>query len=129
MNLPIKPTDSELEILQVIWENGPTTVRQINDLLNQKRTVGYTTTLKLLQIMAQKGIVSVDKSQRQHIYDARLNQDETQLRLIDQFLETTFGGSAKKLVMQVLGNKKPGKRELDEIKALINRLEGGEHES
>jgi BlaI family transcriptional regulator, penicillinase repressor len=126
MNDHIKPTEAELEILQVIWENGPSTVRQINDLLNTKRPVGYTTTLKLLQIMAQKNIVSVDKNQRTHIYDAHLKQEETQKRLVDQFLETAFSGSAKTLVMQVLGNKKPNKRELDEIKELISKLEGGE---
>ncbi len=126
MNDSIKPTDSELEILQHIWEFGPSTVRQINEALSAKREIGYTTTLKLMQIMASKGILVVDKSERTHIYQAVLKQEETQQQLVDQFLEAAFGGSAKKLVMQVLGNKKPGKRELEEIKVLIAKLEGGE---
>ncbi|MBS4058467.1 MAG: BlaI/MecI/CopY family transcriptional regulator [Bacteroidetes bacterium] len=124
MNDYIKPTESELEILQLLWEYGPATVRQINDALNKKRYTGYTTTLKLLQIMAQKGIVVVDKRVRTHVYKAALQQEETQQRLVDQFLDAAFGGSAKKLVMQVLGNKKPSKNELDEIKSLITKLEG-----
>lgn len=126
MNNSIKPTDSELEILQLIWETGPSTVRQINEALNAKREIGYTTTLKLMQIMASKGILVVDKSERTHIYQAVLKQEETQQQLVDQFLEAAFGGSAKTLVMQVLGNRKPGKIELEEIKNLIAKLEGGE---
>jgi predicted transcriptional regulator len=122
----IKPTEAELAILQVLWEQGPCTVRQINDLMNNKKEVGYTTTLKLLQIMAGKGIVAVDKSQRTHVYQAVLRQEETQRQLVDQFLETAFGGSAKRLVMQLLGHKTPDQRELDEIKRLISKLEGGE---
>jgi len=124
MNDYIKPTESELEILQLLWEYGPATVRQINDAMNTKRYTGYTTTLKLLQIMAHKGIVVVDKRVRTHVYEAALQQEETQQRLIDQFLDAAFGGSAKKLVMQVLGNKKPSKNELAEIKSLITKLEG-----
>ncbi|MDP3461171.1 MAG: BlaI/MecI/CopY family transcriptional regulator [Bacteroidales bacterium] len=126
MNNSIKPTDSELEILQLIWETGPSTVRQINEALSAKREIGYTTTLKLMQIMASKGILVVDKSERTHIYQAVLKQEETQQQLVDQFLEAAFGGSAKTLVMQVLGNRKPGKIELEEIKNLIAKLEGGE---
>lgn len=122
----IKPTEAELAILQVLWEQGPCTVRQINDLMNNKKEVGYTTTLKLLQIMAGKGIVAVDKSQRTHVYQAVLRKEETQRQLVDQFLETAFGGSAKRLVMQLLGHKTPDQRELDEIKRLISKLEGGE---
>lgn len=122
----IKPTEAELAILQVLWEQGPCTVRQINDLMNNKKEVGYTTTLKLLQIMAGKGIVAVNKSQRTHVYQAVLRQEETQRQLVDQFLETAFGGSAKRLVMQLLGHKTPDQRELDEIKRLISKLEGGE---
>jgi predicted transcriptional regulator len=120
----IKPTEAELAILQVLWEQGPCTVRQINDLMNNKKEIGYTTTLKLLQIMAGKGIVAVDKSQRTHVYQAVLRQEETQRQLVDQFLETAFGGSAKRLVMQLLGHKTPDRRELDEIKRLISKLEG-----
>jgi BlaI family transcriptional regulator, penicillinase repressor len=126
MNSKIKPTESELEILQLIWKHGPATVRQINDLMNESRVVGYTTTLKLLQIMTQKGIVRADKTDRSHIYSALLKEEETQQQLVDQLLQAAFGGSAKKLVMQALGNKKTSKAELEEIKLMIKRLEGGE---
>ncbi|MBS4059298.1 MAG: BlaI/MecI/CopY family transcriptional regulator [Bacteroidetes bacterium] len=126
MNIKIKPTESELEILQLIWKHGPSTVRQINDLMNGSRVVGYTTTLKLLQIMTQKGIVRADKTDRSHIYSALLKEEETQQQLVEQLLQAAFGGSAKKLVMQALGNKKTSQAELEEIKLLIRRLEGGE---
>lgn len=120
-----KPTEAELEILQVLWTAGPATVRKINDALQIKREVGYTTTLKLLQIMAQKNLVEVDKRQRTHIYTASIEQEATQRQLVDQLLDAAFGGSAKKLVMQALGNKKTSQKELDEIKKMIERLEGG----
>ncbi len=126
MQMTVKPTDAELEILRLIWQNGPSTVRQINDLLNEKKTVGYTTTLKLLQIMAQKGIVRADKSDRSHVYTALFKEDETQHQLLDQLLQAAFGGSAKKLVMQALGNGKTSRSELEEIKSLISKLERGE---
>lgn len=126
MHTTVKPTDAELEILRLIWQNGPSTVRQINDLLNEKKTVGYTTTLKLLQIMAQKGIVRADKSDRSHVYTALYKEDETQHQLLDQLLQAAFGGSAKKLVMQALGNGKTSRSELEEIKSLISKLERGE---
>ncbi len=126
MQIAIKPTDAELEILRVIWLHGPSTVRQINEVLNEKKEVGYTTTLKLLQIMAQKGIVRADKSDRSHVYTALLKEEETQIHLVDQLLNAAFGGSAKKLVMQALGNGKASKAELEEIKKLIQQLERGE---
>lgn len=119
----IKPTDSELEILQVMWQYGPSTVRFINDILNKSKNVGYTTTLKLLQIMTQKGIVEVDKANRSHIYIALLKKNETQLQLVDELLQAAFGGSAKALVMQALGNRTPDKAEMDEIIAFINQME------
>ncbi len=126
MQIAIKPTDAELEILRVIWLHGPSTVRQINEVLNEKKEVGYTTTLKLLQIMAQKGIVRADKSDRSHVYTALLKEEETQIHLVDQLMNAAFGGSAKKLVMQALGNGKASKAELEEIKKLILQLERGE---
>lgn len=121
-----KPTEAELEILQVLWQDGPSTVRQINDSLQEKREVGYTTTLKLLQIMAQKKLVKVDKRLRTHVYESSIEQEATQQHLVDQLLHTAFGGSAKKLVMQALGNKNTSQKELDEIKKMIERLEGGD---
>jgi predicted transcriptional regulator len=119
----IKPTESELEILQIIWQHGPSTVRQINDILSVKRDVGYTTTLKLLQIMVQKGIVSADKSLRTHCYTAILKEEETQKKLIDQLLSMAFGGSASKLVMSALGNSKPLPEEIEELRNFIKNWE------
>ncbi|MDD4374425.1 MAG: BlaI/MecI/CopY family transcriptional regulator [Bacteroidales bacterium] len=120
-----KPTDAELEILRVLWKEGGSTVRIINEILNAKREVGYTTTLKFLQIMEQKGMVKVDRSSRTHLYSALIREDETQKHLLDQLLQSAFGGSAKKLVMQALGNNKTSQKELEDIKNLIKQLEGG----
>ncbi len=124
-NVIKKPTDAELEILSVLWEFGPITVRFVNDQLNKRREVGYTTTLKMLQIMSEKGLVSREMDGRTHIYSARISQEKIQGKLLDRLLETAFGGSAQKLVMQALGNHSSSKEELEEIKKLIRRLEGG----
>lgn len=119
----IQPTDAELEILQVLWENGPSTVRFINEQLNERKHVGYTTTLKIMQIMTDKGILSRQKKGRTHIYKTILKENETQSLLVDKLLKIAFGGSASKLVMQTLGNKKTSKEELQKIKELIAILE------
>jgi BlaI family penicillinase repressor len=119
----IHPTDSELEILQVLWQNGPSTVRLVNDRLNEKRIVGYTTTLKIMQIMAEKGILSRRKKDRTHIYTPVLNEDETKSLLVNKLLKNAFGGSAGKLVMQALGNNKTSADELKQIKEIIKNLE------
>jgi predicted transcriptional regulator len=118
-----KPTESELEILQVLWQHGPTTVRFVNDELNQKRDVGYTTTLKLLQLMLDKGLVLRDDDSRTHIYRAALREEETQGLLIDRLLDAAFGGSALKLVVQALGHKRTSQEELDQIRDLLNEME------
>jgi predicted transcriptional regulator len=125
MNEP-KPTESELEILRVIWENGSSTVRRVNDTLSRQRRVGYTTTLKIMQIMADKGLLKRDTSGKTHFYKAASSQQKTQQQLIDKLMTTAFGGSAMKLVMQALGNKKSTKKEIDEIRAFLDKLEGGE---
>ncbi|MCD4834903.1 MAG: BlaI/MecI/CopY family transcriptional regulator [Bacteroidales bacterium] len=117
------PTESELEILQLLWKNGPSTVRFINEKQNEVKAVGYTTTLKIMQIMAEKGTLDVNKESRQHIYTPALDEDETKGKLLDGFLKKTFSGSAMKMVMQALGNHKPSKEELDEIKNLIKEIE------
>lgn len=117
------PTESELEILQLLWEFGPSTVRFINDKKNEDKEVGYTTTLKIMQIMTQKGMLKVNKESRQYIYSPALNESETKNKLMDRFLNKTFSGSAMKMIMQALGNHKPSKEELDEIKKLINDIE------
>lgn len=124
----IKPTNSELEVLQVIWENGPSTVKSINDKLNENKEVGYTTTLKIMQIMYNKGILNREKDSRTHIYSARISQEETQLDLLDRFLEKAFNGSASKLVMQALGNHETSKEELENIKAFINQIETNQND-
>jgi len=118
-----KPTQSELEILQIIWDNGPSTVRFVNDKLNLRKKTGYTTTLKLMQIMLEKNLLGRNEKSRVHIYHPLVQQEEIQSQLLDRFLENAFSGSAHMLVMQVLGNHKPSGRELEEIKKLIKDLE------
>ncbi len=118
-----KPTEAELDILTILWEQGPSSVRIVNVKLNKMRSVGYTTTLKQLQIMHEKGLVSRVNDGRTHIYTAERGKEETQKQLLDRLLEAAFGGSASKLVMQVLGNHKSSRKELEEIKKLIQKLE------
>jgi len=121
----IRPTDSELEILQVLWAHGPYTVRETHDALNRDpgRTVGYTTTLKLMQIMVEKGLLFRDESQRTHVYTAAVREGQIQHALLDRFLASAYRGSASKLAIQLLGNHPTTQEELAEIKALIQKLE------
>ena len=119
----IKPTEAELDILSILWEYGACSVRFVNEKLNLTRSVGYTTTLKQLQIMHEKGFVSRISEGRTHIYASERGKEETQKQLLDRLLDSAFGGSASKLVMQALGNHRSSKKELEEIKALINKLE------
>ena len=119
----IKPTESEFEVLQSLWKNGPSTVRQINEELSLKREVGYTTTLKIMQIMHEKGLLSREKSGKTHIYKAEISQSETQQAMLDRFVERTFEGSAMQLVMQALGNHKASPEELSQIRAYLDELE------
>ncbi len=118
-----KPTDAELEILQVLWEHGPSPVRFVNDQLNERREVGYTTTLKLMQIMHEKGLVSRNTDNRSHIYEASVGRHETRNNLLGNFVDNVFSGSATDLVMQALGSHKTSKAELDQIKEFIRRIE------
>lgn len=121
----MQPTDSELVILQVLWATGPHTVRQVNEKLNEKSTkaIGYTTTLKLMQLMAEKGLVSRDTSSRTHIYAAALPEEKAKGSLLQRFVDNTFGGSASALVLRALGQGKASPEELAKIKALIADLE------
>lgn len=119
----IKPTESELEILQVLWTLGKASVRQVNDELSKVRDIGYTTTLKLLQIMFEKKLVSRTEEGRYHVYEAAVSERATQQLLVDKFVDTAFRGSAMKLVMQALGNHQASQEELDEIKKLIASME------
>jgi predicted transcriptional regulator len=122
-NNKVEPTKSELEILQVLWAHGPSTVRFVNDQLNQqKRAVQYTSTLKLMQIMVEKGILIRDESNMKHIYSPAVEEQKTKSFLLERFVDTMYNGSASKLLMQLLGNKKTSKKELQEIKELLNKL-------
>ena len=122
----IRPTEAELKILQILWISGPSTVRYVNDILNEKKDVGYTTTLKIMQIMTKKGFVERNKEKRTHIYKAVISEKETKNLLLNKFLDTTFGGSAANIVMQALGNHKTHKEELKKIKDLIKKIEENE---
>ena len=118
----LKPTESELEILQVLWKMGKATVREVHDVLGTFKDSGYTTTLKLLQIMFEKGLVVRDDSKKTHIYQANVSRDKTQKQMIGKMVDALFGGSTSQLVMQALGNQLPSKTELDEIQHLIDNL-------
>ena len=122
-NKQLEPTRSELEILQVLWEIGPSTVREINNELLKQKDVNYTTTLKLMQIMADKGILARDESQMKHVYRVAEDEQKTKEHLLDKFVDSMYKGSASKLVMQLLGNKKTSKEELQEIKDILKKLE------
>ena len=124
-----KPTVAELEILQILWKHGPSTVRHINDKLNEKKRVGYTTTLKIMQLMLEKKLLFRDEKERSHIYRPAIEENETQKFLLDGFLETAFGGSASKLVLQALGNHRASKEEIARIRELLDAIEGGKNES
>jgi|SRR5215207_7673156 len=121
---PTEPTRSELEILQVLWQNGPSTVRFVNDQLNeQKREVQYTSTLKLMQIMVEKKLLSRNESQMKHVYSATVEEGKTKSFLLDRFVDTMYNGSASMLMMQLLGNKKTSKKELEQIKELLKKMD------
>ncbi len=118
----IEPTKAELEILQVLWQNGPSTVRLVNEKLNeQKREVNYTSTLKLMQIMVEKGILKRDQSNMKHVYEPIVEEKKAKGYLLDRFLESMYQGSASNLVLQLLGNKKTSKKELETIKEMLNK--------
>ena len=122
--LPPRPTDAELAILAVLWERGPSTVRDVHDELNRHAPTGYTTVLKLLQIMTEKGLVVRDEAQRAHIYEARYSEQKTQRQLLSDLVDRAFGGSAAKLVMQALSGRKASSDELNLLRNLLDRLEG-----
>ena len=121
-----RPTDSELDILRVLWQRGPSTVREVYETLNEKRPTGYTTVLKMMQIMTEKELVRRNEEQRAHVYEASLPQEETQQLLIGDLLERAFDGSAKKLVMQALSAQKATAEDLSEIREMLDKFERGE---
>ena len=119
--LPHKPTDGELAILRVLWARGPCTVRAVHEALGQG--TGYTTVLKLLQIMTEKGLVRRDEADRAHVYEAAVTEDQTQRHLVDDLLDRAFGGSAERLVLHALGARGASASELAEIRALLDKLD------
>ncbi len=119
-----RPTDAELEILKVLWRRGPSTVREVFETLGETKGTGYTTVLKLMQIMADKGLVVRDESERAHRYEPAAPEDETQRRLVGDLLRKAFDGSAKKLVMQALSTERASAEELSEIRRMLDELEG-----
>ena len=122
---PPRPTDAELAILRVLWERGPSTVRDIHEAMSDRQTTVYTTTLKFLQIMFEKGLVERDDSRRTHVYAPRLREEETQRQLVGDLLERAFGGSAEKLVLQALSAKGIAAEDLARIRQLLDEIEGG----
>lgn len=119
-----EPTKSELEILQVLWQFGPSTVRFVNDQLNeQKRAVQYTSTLKLMQIMTEKGMLVSDKTQMKHVYSPAIEEKKTKGFLLEKFVDALYNGSSSSLVMQLLGNKNTTKEEIEEIRNLLDQLD------
>ena len=118
----VKPTESELEILRVLWERGEATVRDVHEELSKTKDAGYTTTLKLMQIMFEKGMVKRDESNKTHKYIPLLSREKTQKQFVGKMIDTLFQGSSSQLVMQALGNHKASKEELEEIQKLIDNL-------
>ena len=130
MNLTVKnhnaaePTKSELEILQILWANGPSTARFVNDHLNKEtRKVIYMSTLKLMQIMVEKGLLKKDESQMRHIYEAAVEESKTKGFLLERVVDNLFKGSATGLMMQLLGNKRLSAKEIEEFKELVKKLD------
>ncbi|HXB53702.1 MAG TPA: BlaI/MecI/CopY family transcriptional regulator [Vicinamibacteria bacterium] len=122
---PPRPTPAELEILRLLWEHGPSTVREVQERMEQHRPTGYTTALKLLQIMTEKNLVRRDETARAHVYTPRAPEDQTQRQLVHDLLDRAFGGSATKLVMHALSARQTSREELARIREMLDRLEGG----
>lgn len=122
----LKPTESELEILQVLWANGEATVREVHERVAAAKDTGYTTTLKLMQIMLEKGLVVRDASHRTHVYKPTINKEHTQNFLLGKMIHGLFGGSPGQLVLQVLGEQKVTGDELEKIQSLINNMKNHE---
>ena len=118
----VKPTESELEILQVLWVKGLATVREVHEELIKTKDIGYTTTLKLMQIMHEKGLVRRDESMRTHVYQAAVNKEKTQKHLLSKMIDSLFGGSSTQLVLQALGEGKASAAEIEQIQTLLDNL-------
>lgn len=119
-----RPTDAELAILRVLWDRGPSTVRQVFEVLSAERELGYTTALKMLQIMDEKGLVQRDVSERVHVFSATWTQSQTQRTLLDDLLDKAFGGSSRSLVLQALATRQASPADLAEIRKMLDQAEG-----
>lgn len=122
INKKLKPTESELEILNILWEKENATVREVHEELSKNKESGYTTTLKLLQIMFEKGLVTRDDSNKTHIYQPAVTKQKTQKQFLDKMINSLFAGSSTELVLQALGNQKTSKEELQEIQKYLDNL-------
>lgn len=120
-----KPTESELEILQVLWDRGASTVRDVHEELSKNKETGYTTTLKLMQIMSEKKLVTRDESSKTHVYQAAISRQKTQKQFLDRMINGLFSGSSSQLVIQALGNQKASRDEIDEIQKYLDNLKAG----
>lgn len=122
MGKQVKPTEGELEILQILWNKGHATVREVHEIILQSKDAGYTTTLKLMQIMFEKGLVLRDDKSKTHVYRANVSKEKTQTFFVDRMVNGLFGGSTSQLVLQALGSQPPSKQELNEIQQLLDSL-------
>jgi BlaI family transcriptional regulator, penicillinase repressor len=125
MTILPRPTPAELEILRVLWRRGPSTVREVQEALGRERAAGYTTVLKLMQIMTDKGLVDRDERARAHVYTPRSAETQTQRQLVRDLVDRAFGGSAAKLVVQALSGKRASPEEIARIRRLLDEIEGG----
>ena len=120
-----KPTEAELSVLRVLWRRGPSTVREVWEQVSREQRTGYTTVLKIMQIMVEKGLATRDERERSHVYEAARSEEQTQRQVLGHLLERVFSGSAHKLVMQALASKKATPAERAEIRRLLDEMEGG----
>jgi BlaI family transcriptional regulator, penicillinase repressor len=125
---PQKPTSSELEILRVLWSRGPSTVRDVHEALSEKKSLGYTSVLKLLQIMTAKGTVRRNETQRAHVYEACLPAEQTKRQIAGDMLQRVFEGSASELMLHALAGRKASSEEISELRRLLDEYEKGEYE-
>ena len=119
----VHPTNSELEVLTLLWELGNATAREVHDQLSKTKSTGYTTTLKIIQNMFEKGLVSREPKGQTHIYSAAVKQQNIQQQMLGGFVNKVFSGSSQNLILQALGNQQPNREEMDEIRAMLDRLE------
>lgn len=118
-----RPTESEMGILQILWEQGPSTVREVHEILSEKKEAGYTTTLKLMQIMNEKGLLTREDESKSHVYSAAVKQQSIQKQVVGKMIESLFKGSSARLVMHALGNHRASKEEIREIKKYLDEIE------